>query len=58
MNVKIYTVYAEKEDLTFILKETRDNKGNPVSTECVGFYYGEPNERDTTNYIGALKAEY
>lgn len=48
----ITTVYAEKDDMTFIIKET-DN-----STEVVGFYWGEPDEEATKNFIGKLKAEY
>lgn len=52
------TAYAERDDMTFILKETQDGNGNPVSTEVVGFYYGTPDEDDTARYIGALKAEY
>lgn len=54
----IETAYAESIDTTFIMKETQDEKGNPISTECVGWYYGEPNAEDTEHYIGKLKAEY
>lgn len=55
---EIRTVYSASEDITFILKETTNKDGDPVSTELVGFYYGTPNEDDTEKYIGALKAEY
>lgn len=55
---EIRTVYSASEDITFILKETTNKGGDPVSTELVGFYYGTPNEDDTARYIGALKAEY
>ena len=55
---QITTAYSETEDITFILKEQQDNNGNSVSTEVVGFYYGQPNEDDTTRYTGKLKAQY
>lgn len=54
----IHAEYSVSGDMTFILKETRDENGDPVSTEVVGFYYGEPNEESTAQYIGKLKAEY
>lgn len=44
--------------MTFILKETVDADGEPLSTEVVGFYYGSPNEADTQKFTGELKAEY
>ena len=55
---EIQTAYSKEADMTFILKEITSADGNPLSTEVVGFYYGEPNERDTRNYLGHLKAEY
>lgn len=58
MNEYIIVEYCISGDKTFIMKETEDDHGNPVSTECVGWYYGTPNEKDTKNYIGKLKAEY
>lgn len=54
----IQTAYSKEADMTFILKETTSADGAPISTEVVGFYYGEPNELDTRNYLGHLKAEY
>lgn len=54
----IDTVYSEEGDITFLMKETQDEKGNPISTECVGWYYGAPTEKNTEQYIGKLKAEY
>lgn len=58
MKERIETYYTAAADTTFIMKEVTDEKGNPISTECVGWYYGEPNEEDTAFYIGKLKAEY
>lgn len=55
---EIRTEYSASGDMTFIMKETMDKDGNPISTECVGWYYGTPNEEDTAFYTGKLKAEY
>ena len=55
---EIQTAYSKEADMTFILKETTSMDGDPISTEVVGFYYGEPNERDTRNHLGHIKAEY
>ena len=55
---EIKTAYSPEEDITFILREITSAEGDPLSTEVIGFYYGGPNERDTRNYIGHLKAEY
>lgn len=57
---KIYTTYAEDSDMTFILKdctEIKNGKLTLISTEVVGFYYGESDEEATKRYIGKLKAE-
>lgn len=55
---EIRTEYSASGDMTFILRETTSAEGDPISTEVVGFYYGEPNELETRHYIGRLKAEY
>ena len=55
---EIRTIYSTSEDMTFVLKEVTSADGDPVSTEVIGFYYGTPNEEDTKDYIGKLKAEY
>lgn len=47
---KIYTVYAEKDDITFIMQETKINGGKETKVEVIGFYYGEPNEAHTKEY--------
>lgn len=51
-------VYAPSADITFLMEEVRDENGAPVSTECVGWYYGEPDEESTKTFIGQLKAVY
>lgn len=58
MKKTIETYYSNEGDITFIMEETIDEEGNPISSECVGWYYGEPNDRYTNVYIGKLKATY
>ena len=54
---EIYTAYAESNDMTFIMRDICE--GIYVkSTECVGWYFGEPSEESTLAFIGKLKAEY
>lgn len=54
----ITAVYAPEGDMTFIMKETWTEDGELVSTECVGWYYGEPSDEDNLAFIGKLKAMY
>jgi hypothetical protein len=56
--IEIRAVYTPSEDMTFILRETMNTEGDPISTEVVGFYYGEPDDESTNYFIGKLKAEY
>ena len=58
MKEKIYTAFAERDDITFILKDTLNENGDPISTEVVGWYFGDPNEESTRFFIGQTKAEY
>jgi hypothetical protein len=53
-----YTAYAPDADMTFIMEDTYDENDNIISTECIGFYYGEPDDQLTEQYKGDLKAEY
>ena len=55
--VKIREVYVKEEDITFILKETFF-RGEPLSTESCGFYYGKPDDEMTEEYIGVNTAEF
>lgn len=56
MKTKIYTLYSNEGDMTFIMEDTY--KGNQlVSTEVKGFYYGEPKDEYTKEYYGELKAD-
>ena len=57
MSTKIYTVYSEEGDMTFIMEDVLDGE-NPIATECKGFYYGEPDAELTREYYGHLSAMY
>ena len=58
MKKELYSVYAESADMTFVMEETYTEKGELISTDCVGFYYGEPTEEDTKFFKGKLKATF
>lgn len=46
----LYTVYAKEDDMTFIMEDAD-------STITVkGFYFGEPNDEYTKEYMGQLTA--
>ncbi|VIG16530.1 Uncharacterised protein [Clostridioides difficile] len=51
-NEKIYTLYSQEGDITFIMKDCSN------STSVIGFYYGEPNEEATKKYIGNCTAYF
>ena len=56
---EIVATYAPDMDMTFILRETYSDEQNIwISTEVVGFYYGEPNNDLTQQHVGQLKAVY
>lgn len=49
----IYTIYAEHDDITFIMKK----EGNTL--EVIGFYFGEPDDEATKEFAGkGLKAAF
>lgn len=54
---KIYTCYASKDDITFIMEDTYKD-GKVILTEVKGFYYGEPEEEATKQFYGDLKATF
>lgn len=55
---KIVEYYSEGGDLTFIMKETWYGQ-EPVESEVVGFYYGEPNKEETEYFKDkGVKATY
>lgn len=53
----IYTVYAQDEDMTYIMEETY-RTGKLHSLEVVGFYHGMPTQENTELYRGKTKALY
>ncbi len=58
MKKQIWGAYSSMADMTFVLEETFNEKGDLISTECVGFYYGEPTDGDNQYFKGKLKAMY
>lgn len=58
MKKELLAVYAREHDITFIMEETTNKKGECISTEVVGFYYGEPTEADNKYFKGKLKAVF
>ena len=57
MKTEIYTAYSKDTDMTFIMRDTF-NGDDLIATECVGWYYGIPDDDTTTAFCGKLKAEY
>jgi hypothetical protein len=57
MTKELYAIYDEHYDISFIMEETTEN-GEPISTECVGWYHGEPSDEDNQHFKGKLKATY
>ena len=54
---KKYGIYADHYDITFIMVDNyKDDE--IISSECVGWYYGTPTERDNVTFQGKLKATY
>lgn len=58
MKKTIYTAYAEKNDITFIMEDLETDSGELIQTSVVGWYYGEPNDENTSYYIGKITASY
>ena len=52
----IYTVYAEKDDMTFIMEEKNEVGKRKLSV--IGFYFGEPNDENTEDFSYDLTAEF
>lgn len=57
---KIYGAYSESNDITFVMKDYIDGDGKIISTEVVGFVYGNEvnNEELLRENIGKLKAAF
>lgn len=52
-----YSVYSESYDMTFIMVDTFKN-GEAYSTECVGWYCGEPSKEANEHFTGKLKGTW
>lgn len=50
MKETIYTTYAPSDDKTFVMKDTWNDEGDLLKTECVGWYCGEEDEALTKRY--------
>lgn len=58
MKKTIETVYAEQNDITFIMEHIETDNGEPVQTSVVGWYHGEPDETGTWLHYGKFTAQY
>ena len=55
--IKTYTVYAEANDMTFIMQRIENAK--MVVESVIGWYYGEPNDELTEEHAhGSLAAGF
>lgn len=52
-----FEVYSTAYDITTIFEDTFLGE-HLISTEVVGFYFGEPNEEATKQFYGKRKAEF
>jgi hypothetical protein len=56
---RLYPVYCEHEDLTFVMREEYDScTGEVVTLEVTGFYYGRPDSSSTKEFNGKRKATF
>lgn len=55
---KIYGVYAPSHDITFVMKETYNDNGDPEKLAVTGFYFGEPDDQSNLDFDGDLEAEF
>ena len=59
MQTKIYTIYSEEANMTFIMEDTYDTDQELlISTEVKGFYYGDPDDEATKIFYGEVKTEF
>lgn len=56
MKTELYTVYSPEGDMTFIMEDTYEGE-DLKSVEVKGFYFGEPNDIETFEYYGKVRAE-
>lgn len=54
-----YGVYQENYDITFIMIDTyNEETQEPISLECVGWYFGKPSEEANEQFTDKLKANF
>lgn len=53
-DVEVWTEYSESADMTFIMEGRSDGKTSSISV--VGFYFGEPTDKDTEFFRGKTTA--
>ena len=58
MTTKIYGVYAPSHDITFVMRETYDDNGDPLTLAVTGFYCGEPDDPSNLDFDGDTEAEF
>lgn len=55
----VYGEYSETADITFIMQDIiKKETEKCISTEVVGFYYGEPELEWIEKFYGSLKTEF
>lgn len=57
---KRWTAYSSEGDVTtiFLSRYLDEECTETISTEVIGFYFGEPNEADTEEYSSSTKATF
>lgn len=55
----LYGNYSEEADITYVMRDEIDNKTEKIiSTEVIGFYYGDPILECIEKYQNTRKAEF
>ena len=54
---RIWQTYSETDDITVVFLDVSENDTS-ISTTCVGWYHGEPDDESKRQYIGKLTAVY
>lgn len=53
-----YTVYSDASHITFIMEDIFDAENVLIATECVGWYYGFPEDARTEEHAGKTTFVY
>ena len=53
MKETIYTTYAPSDDKTFVMKDTWNDEGDLLKTECVGWYVVKKTKHSHNNIVTA-----